>query len=291
MEKKQHWYNKAIIYCLDIGVFRDSNGDGKGDFQGAIEKLDYLKDLGVNCIWLVPFFESSEKDNGYDVEDYYGINKDFGNYDDFMMFKREAEERNIRIIMDLVVHHTSDNHPWFKLASHNEDSKYHDYYIWKDKPPLDTEENVFTGGTWKYNNMVDKYYHHKFYPFEPDLNITNPEVLDEIKEIICYWMGFGVSGFRLDAATHLFDRFKEHGDKEPGEVMEELHKFLTNIKEDAFFVAEADVAPEEIDQYIGKGNRMNMIFNFLMNNSMFLSLARGNARPIKERLKVHPQPG
>ena len=137
--------------------------------------------------------------------------------------------------------------------------------------------------------MVDKYYHHKFYPFEPDLNINNREVLDEIKEIICYWMGFGVSGFRLDAATHLFDRFKEHGEKEPGEVMEELHTFLTSIKEDAFFLAEADVGAEEIGAYIGKGNRMNMIFNFLMNNSMFLSLARGNAKPIKERLKELPE--
>lgn len=114
-----------------------------GDFQGAIEKLDYLKELGINCIWLLPFFESSEKDNGYDVEDYYGINRSFGDFDDFMQFKKEAEKRNIRIIMDLVVHHTSDSHPWFKLASHNKNSKYFNYYIWESKPPVVSEENVF----------------------------------------------------------------------------------------------------------------------------------------------------
>ena len=292
MSTELYWYNNAIIYSLDIGVFKDSNGDGIGDFQGAIEKLDYLEDLGINCIWLLPFFESSEKDNGYDVEDYYGINRSFGNFDDFLEFKKEAEKRNMRIIMDLVVHHTSDHHPWFKLASHNRNSKYHDYYIWDSKPPVVSEENIFAGeenSTWKYSELIDKYYHHKFYDFEPDLNLVNPDVQEEIKEIIRYWMGFGVSGFRLDAATHLFDMFKEKGDKTPGKVMEEFHDFLSSLKKDALFLAEADVKPSKISEYIGKGNRMGMLFNFLLNNNLFLAMAREKAAPIIERIKALPK--
>lgn len=288
MAHELFWYNNAIIYAVDIGVFMDGNHDGTGDFTGATSKLDYLHSLGVNCIWLLPFFESSEKDNGYDVEDYYGINRAFGNFDDFMKFKSEAEKRDMRIIMDLVVHHTSDNHPWFKLATRNKNSKYYNYYVWNSNPPAVPDENVFKGKTWRYNEHIDEYYHHKFYDFEPDLNIRNPEVRKEIKEIIRYWMDFGVAGFRLDAATHLFTPFANDENETPEQVMEDFHDFITSMKKDAFFLAEADVEPSKITQYIGEGNRMNMLFNFLLNNNLYLSLARGNAQPVIERLKSLP---
>ncbi len=289
MDKDLFWYNNAIIYAIDIGAFKDGNGDGIGDFAGATQHLDYLHEMGINCIWLLPFFESPERDNGYDVEDYYSINDDFGTFDDFMIFKREAEKRDMRIIMDLVVHHTSDSHPWFKLASHNRNSKYYGYYIWNSNPPAVPEENVFKGKTWKYNSQNDEYYYHTFYDFEPNLNIKNPDVRKEIKEIIRYWLDFGVAGFRLDAATHLFDPFDGEQKKSPGEMMEEFHNFVTSIKEDAFFLAEADVKASKISRFIGEGNRMNMLYNFLLNNSLYLSLARGSAKPIIERLKSLPR--
>lgn len=285
MANDYFWYNDAIVYAIDIGAFMDSNGDGIGDFRGAIEKLDYLADLGVNCVWLLPFYKSSEKDNGYDVDDYYSINDRFGDFDDFMIFKREAESRNIRLIIDLIVHHTSDNHPWFKLACHNKHSKYYNYYVWNSNPPAMPEENVFQGKTWKYCSMNDEFYFHKFYEFEPDLNIKNPEVQKEIREIIRYWLDFGVSGFRLDAATHLFKPFNEKA----GEMMEEFKKFLCSLKKDAFFLAEADVPPGEIEEFVGDGNRMSLLYNFLLNNSIFLALARQSARPVIERLKTFPK--
>ncbi len=288
MEKDLFWYNNAVVYAIDIGVFMDGNGDGIGDFQGATSKLDYLHDLGINCIWLLPFFESSEKDNGYDVEDYYSINNTFGNFDDFIKFKTEAEKRDMRIIMDLVVHHTSDNHPWFKLASHNKSSKYYNYYIWNTNPPAVPEENIFQGKTWKYNSLNDEYYYHKFYDFEPDLNIKNPDVRKEIKEIIRYWLDFGVAGFRLDAATHLFKPFENESDESPEKVMEDFYKFITSRKKDAFFLAESDVEPAEIKKYIGDGNRMSLLYNFLLNNNLYLALARGNAQPVIDRLKSLP---
>ncbi len=283
------WFNNAILYGLDIGSFKDGNNDGIGDFKGAIEKLDYLQDLGINCIWLLPFYESNDMDNGYDVNDYYSIDPRFGNFDDFMKFKEEAEKRDMRIIIDLVVHHTSDHHPWFKLASHNKNSKYYHYYIWNSAPPALPEENVFSGKTWKYSPMNNEYYYHKFYDFEPDLNIKNPEVKKEIKEIMRYWLDFGVAGFRLDAATHLFKPFKEEEGESPAEVMEDFHQFITSLKKDAFFLAEADVALSKIPEYVGNGRRMNMLFNFLLNNSLFLALAREKATPVKERLNEMPK--
>jgi maltose alpha-D-glucosyltransferase / alpha-amylase len=289
MEKELPWFDNAIIYAIDIGVYKDGDGDGTGDFRGAIEKLDYLQELGINCIWLLPFYHSSERDNGYDVDDYYSINRKFGGFDDFMEFKREAEKRDMRIIIDLIVHHTSDTHPWFKLASHNKNSKYYHYYIWNSNPPAIPEDNIFKGKTWQYNSHNDEYYYHKFYDFQPDLNIKNPEVRKEIKEIIRFWLDFGVAGFRLDAATHLFDPFNEDGDNKAGKMMEEFHDLITTLKKDTFFLAEADVKPEKIMEYVGEGNRMNMLFNFLLNNSLFLALARGNAEPVVERLKSLPK--
>lgn len=290
MTEELHWYNNAIIYALDIGSFKDGNGDGIGDFIGAKENADYFEELGINCIWLLPFFESQERDNGYDVDNYYSINRKFGTFDDFLDFKAEVEKRNIRLIIDLVVHHTSDNHPWFKLAVHNTNSKYYHYYKWNKTPPVITEENIFKGeenNTWEYCETNDQYYYHKFYSFQPDLNILNPDVQHEIKEIIRFWLGFGVSGFRLDAATHLFDEFEDSYEKSPGDFMEELHDFMISIKKDAFFLAEADVPKSRIKTFIGKGNRMNLLFNFLLNNKTFLALARGEPGPITEQLTSH----
>jgi len=288
MAKSEYWYSNAIIYAIDLETYRDSNGDGIGDFNGIIEKLDYLSDLGINCIWLLPFFRSPEMDNGYDVEDYFSINPKFGTYDDFIRFRDECTKRHIHIIMDLIINHTSSNHPWFKAVSYNKNSKYFSFYIWKPEPPADQKESVFTGPTWTYCVTNGEYYYHKYYDFEPELNLKNPAVFATIKEIIGYWIESGISGFRVDAATNLFEEFKEEGKDIPGKMMEELNDFLTSKKEDAFFIAEADVKAEEINDYVTGGNRMTMMFNFLLNNSIFLAITRKSASPIIDRLKSLP---
>lgn len=285
------WYQNAVIYAIDIGVFKDSNGDGIGDFKGATEKLDYLADLGVNCLWLLPYFYSPEKDNGYDVADYLLINPKFGNTDDFVEFLQEAEKRSMRVIIDLVVNHTSDEHPWFKAARYSEESEFYEYYIWQDKPPNDKEDNVFKkeeSSTWKYDELNNQYYYHKYYHFEPNLNFKNPDVRQEVERIMQYWMGFGIAGFRIDAATHLFDQFDDGKKPTGADVMNEFYEYVTSKRKDAVLLAEADVPADRIKRYIGEGDRMNMLFNFLTNNSLFLALARKSAAPVRKRINELP---
>ncbi|ELR68363.1 Trehalose synthase [Fulvivirga imtechensis AK7] len=285
------WYQNAVMYGIDIDVFKDSNGDGIGDFRGAAEKLDYLADLGVNCLWLLPYFYSPGKDNGYDIADYLLINPCFGSTDDFVEFLQEAEKRSMRVIIDLVVNHTSDEHPWFKAARYNKHSEFYNYYLWRDKPPNDKEENVFKkeeSSTWKYDELNNQYYYHKYYHFEPNLNFKNPQVRDEVERIMQYWMGFGIAGFRIDAATHLFDQFDDGKKPTGAEVMNEFYEYMTKWRKDAVLLAEADVELDQIERYIGDGDRMHMLFNFLMNNWLFLSLARKDAQPVIKGLKALP---
>lgn len=287
------WYNNIVIYGLDIGVFHDSSGDGIGDFKGATQKLDYLADIGINCIWLLPFFLSPERDNGYDIKDYYQINPNFGTTDDFVEFLQEAEKRSIRVLLDLVINHTSSDHPWFKAAQVNKDSAYFQYYLWSKEAPAESPENTFKGeesSTWKYDEHTKAFYYHKFYHFEPDLNIGNPRVREEIKHIMEYWLSFGISGFRIDAATHLFDKLDpDKGHPTQEQVMQELHAHVRELKEDAILLAEADVAADKIGKYVGKGDRMHMLFNFLLNNSLIHSLAIQKTGPFVERMKDLPE--
>lgn len=286
------WYHNAIIYALDIGTFKDSDGDGIGDFKGATEKLDYLAHMGINCIWLLPFFASPERDNGYDIVQYEQVNPRFGTMDDFIEFQIECEKRSIRVILDLVMNHTSDQHPWFKAARFNRDSIYYDYYIWRKQPPAEREENVFKGAessVWKYDEEAKAYYYHKYYHFEPSLNFSNKLVRKEMKDIMEFWMSFGISGFRVDAATNLFDTFKEGSKPSAGEVMEEFYNHVGGLMEDGVLLAEADVEAGEIKKYTGDGGRMNLLFNFLMNNSLFLAMSRKDAGPIIERLNELPE--
>ena len=283
------WYKNAIFYALDVQIFMDSDGNGIGDFKGATSKLDYLADLGVSAIWLLPFYLSPERDNGYDVIDHYIINPNAGTIADFIEFVEEAEKRNIHIVVDLIMNHTSDQHPWFQAARYNPDSIFHNYYIWRDSPPSQKEENIFVGtenSTWKYDDVAKKYFYHKFYSFQPDINISNKDVMQDFKHIMSYWLTFGISGYRLDAATHLFDEFDHN---KASKVMKDFNKHVQDIRKDAVLLAEADVEPEKMEHYIGKGDKMNMLFNFLMNNSIFLALARKSAKPVIDRLKEFPE--
>lgn len=186
------WYKNAVIYCIDIETYMDSNGDGVGDFQGLTQRLDYINGLGVTCIWLMPFYPSPNKDNGYDVTDYYNVDPRLGTLGDFVEFTRQAHERGIRVIVDLVVNHTSDQHPWFQAACKDRNSKYRNYYIWSEEKPEDAEEGIMFPGiqdtTWTYNEEAGAYYFHRFYDHQADLNVTNPEVREEIHKIV----GFGL---------------------------------------------------------------------------------------------------
>jgi maltose alpha-D-glucosyltransferase / alpha-amylase len=197
------WYKNAVIYCLSVATFMDANGDGIGDFQGLTRRLDYLHGLGITTIWLMPFQPSPYRDDGYDISDYYGVDSRHGTLGDFVEVTHGAEQRGIRVIMDLVVNHTSDRHPWFQEARRDPNSKYRDWYIWSDKkPPNANKGMVFPGvqkSTWSYDKTARVWYFHRFYNFQPDLNTSNPHVQAEILKIMGFWIQLGVIGFRMDA--------------------------------------------------------------------------------------------
>ncbi|MGN6549014.1 MAG: alpha-amylase family glycosyl hydrolase, partial [Pararhizobium sp.] len=197
------WYKNAIVYCLAVDSFMDANGDGIGDFEGLMRRLDYLHGLGITAIWLMPFQPSPRRDGGYDISDYYGVDPRYGSLGDFVEFTHAAEQRGIRVIVDLVVNHTSDQHPWFQEARRDPDSKYRDWYVWsKTKPATSNDGVVFPGvqkSTWTYDKVARAWFFHRFFEFQPDLNTANPLVQAEILKIMGFWLQLGVSGFRMDA--------------------------------------------------------------------------------------------
>lgn len=283
------WYKNAIFYGLDVSRFYDSDGNGTGDLDGVIKKLDYIQSLGVTCLWLLPFYPSDRRDNGYDITEYLAVDRELGTLPDFCRLIDAAHQRGLKVIIDLVVHHTSNEHPWFVAASHDRSSEFHDYYIWAAEPPAQTDPPVFKGedkSTWQYAEPPGAYYHHKFYAFEPDLNVANRAVWRSIKSIADFWLSLDVDGFRIDAATHMFDRKGIAGTAvDAGAYMEDLRSFVDERKPGAVLLAEADVGPDKLQQYFGGGNRMQLLYNFLLNNSIFLGLARQSARPLIDRLQ------
>ena len=291
------WYKNAVIYCIDVKTYMDTNGDGIGDFQGLTQRLDYLAGLGVTCIWLMPFYPSPNKDNGYDVSDYYNVDSRLGTLGDFTEFTVQARERGIRILVDLVVNHTSDQHPWFQAACKNKNSKYGNYYLWSKEEPKDLTEGIMFPGfqdtTWTYHPEAEAYYAHRFYDHQADLNITNPEVRTEIQKIMGFWLALGVSGFRIDAAPYLIelrqaDNLCEIVD-DPIVYIEELRNFLSWRQGDAILLAEVNESPKQLTQYFGNGNRMQMLFNFWANQHLFLAFAQEKAAPLIEALETLPK--
>lgn len=289
------WYENAIIYCLDVDTFQDGDDDGVGDFAGLIKRLDYLVGLGITCLWLLPFYPTPNRDNGYDIIDYYNIDPRLGTLGDFVEFMREARERGIRVIVDLVVNHTSDQHPWFQAACRDPKSKFRDFYVWSEEKPADAHKGVVFPGkqdaVWTYNEEAGAYYFHRFYEHQPDLNIGNPAVTEEIRKIMGFWLELGVSGFRVDAAPFLIELkgIESAGIDDPYLYLKEMHEFLTIRRGDAILLAEANVEPKEIAAYTGDGDKMDMLFNFLVNQQLFLALARGKADPLIKSLKSLPE--
>src|SRR5580704_13288026 len=286
------WYKNGVVYCLSVASYMDANGDGIGDFKGLMRRLDYLHGLGITAIWLMPFQTSPGKDDGYDVSDYYGVDPRHGTLGDFVEFTHGAKQRGIRVLIDLVVNHTSNEHPWFKNARKDPHSKYYNWYVWsKKKPPRVREGMVFPGvqkSTWSYDKEAKAWYFHRFYEFQPDLNTSNPEVLAEILKIMGFWIQLGVSGFRMDAVPFIIST-KGPGVKKPEpqyDMLRSFREFLQWRQGDCIILAEANVLPETDMEYFGKdGDRMQMMFNFQVNQHLFYALASADIGPLAAALK------
>ncbi len=288
------WYRDAVIYCLDVETFQDSNGDGIGDFQGLTRRLDHLAGLGVTCIWLLPFYPSPNRDNGYDVIDYYNVDPSLGTLGDFVEFTHEARERGIRVLVDLVVNHTSIEHPWFQEAR-DPSSEKHDWYVWREEKPEEPERPVIfkddSASIWTYDETAEKYYLHRFYKHQPDLNVANPEVRDEIRRIMGFWLELGVSGFRLDAAPYMIELKgvrEEATVSSSYEYLQRFHEFVQSRRSDAVLLAEANVSADKIGAYFQNG--VHMLFNFLLNQHLVLALARKDAAALEEGFRKSKKP-
>ncbi len=287
------WYKNAIIYCLSVSTFMDANGDGIGDFPGLMNRLDYLQGMGVTAIWLMPFQPSPFRDDGYDVADYYGVDPRYGTLGDFVEFTHGCKQRGIRVLIDLVVNHTSDKHPWFQEARSDPNSKYRDWYVWSKKKPKHASDGIVFPGvqksTWNYDKIAKAWYFHRFYDFQPDLNTSNPRVQAEILKIMGFWIQLGVSGFRMDAVPFVIGT-KGATVRKPTEqydMLRTFREFLSWRQGDAIILAEANVLPDTDMEYFGtSGERMQMMFNFEVNQHAFYALATGDSRPLIKALKA-----
>jgi len=292
------WYKNAIVYCLSVATFMDSNGDGIGDFQGLARRLDYLHGLGITTIWLMPFQTSPNRDGGYDIADYYNVDPRYGTLGDFVEFTHGASQRGMRVLIDLVVNHTSDEHPWFQEARRNPTSKYRDWYVWsKSKPPHADSGVVFPGvqkSTWTFDKLAKAWYFHRFYEFQPDLNTSNPLVRAEILKVMGFWTQLGVSGFRMDAVPFIIATKGPDATKsrQQYDMLRSFRELLQWRKGDAIILGEANVLPDTDMEYFGaEGERLHMMFNFQVNQYLFYALATADSRPLLKALaKTKPRP-
>ncbi len=291
------WWKTATIYCLDVETFLDWNDDGVGDFEGLAHRMDYLHELGITCLWLMPFYPTPNRDDGYDISDFYGIDPRLGDLGDFVEMIRMARDRGIRVIVDLVVNHTSDTHPWFVEARKDRDNPYRDFYVWRDKPPRTKVEPVFPDvetGVWQLDEKTGQYYQHNFYRFQPDLNVTNPKVRDEVAKIMGFWLELGVSGFRVDAVPFLMDESDvvrpEGALEHPLDFLKSLRAFLGRRSGEAVMLGEANLPRKDQVDYFGgeDGDGLTMQFDFITMQSMYLSLARSDPAPMIAALESRP---
>ncbi|MBX2966806.1 MAG: maltose alpha-D-glucosyltransferase [Cyclobacteriaceae bacterium] len=289
------WFKDAIFYELSVRAFYDSNGDGIGDFNGLIEKLDYLEDLGVTALWLLPFYPSPLKDDGYDVTDHYDVHPDFGTLADFKIFLKEAHARGIKVVTEFALNHTSDQHPWFKRARKAKaGSRYREFYVWSNTPDKYKEARLIVqsdeASNWSWDNEAKDYYWHRFYRHQPELNYDNPEVQMEMIKIIDFWMKLGVDGFRLASVPFLFE---EEGTS--CENLPQTHAFLKRIRahidkhyKDRVLMAEANLWPEDAAAYFGNGQECHMNFNYPLMPRLFLGLRTEDSYPIVDILEQTP---
>jgi maltose alpha-D-glucosyltransferase / alpha-amylase len=289
------WYKDAIIYQLHVRTFCDSNGDGIGDFCGLMQRLDYLQELEVNAIWLMPFFPSPLRDDGYDIADYMSIHPNYGSLEDFKTFLAAAHSRGLRIIIELVLNHTSDHHPWFQEARSSRDNPKRDWYVWSDTDDryrgarvnfLDTEIS-----NWAWDPLSKSYYWHRFFSHQPDLNYDNPDVLEAMWTVMKFWLEIGVDGFRLDAVAYLIEREDTSCENLPEThaIIRELRKRLDEEYPEKMLLAEVNQWPADVCAYFGNADEFHMAFHFPLMPRMFMALQLEDRKPIIEILNQTPQ--
>ena len=288
------WFKHAVFYEIHVRGFFDGNGDGMGDLQGLAAKLDYLEWLGIDCIWLLPMYPSPLRDGGYDIADFYDIHPDYGSVEDFRALVDAAHQRQIRVIADLVMNHTSSDHPWFQEARSSPDSPKRDWYVWSDTDDRYADARVIFVDTepsnWTWDPVAGQYYWHRFFSHQPDLNYENPEVRDEMLRVLRFWLDLGIDGFRLDAVPYLYEREGTNC-----ENLSQTHTYLRRIRSevdeaypDRVLLAEANQWPEDVVEYFGRGDECHMAFQFPVMPRMFMSLRREDATPMYEILERTP---
>jgi trehalose synthase len=292
------WWKNAVFYCADVETFYDWNGDGTGDIRGMTERIEYLYDLGVTCLWLMPFYPTARKDDGYDITDFFGVDPRLGTHGDFVELVRTAKANGVRVIIDFVMNHTSDRHPWFKSARRSKEDPYRDYYVWSaTKPKSSPKDVVFPDkedSIWQLDRKTNEWYLHHFYKHQPDLNIANPAVQEEISRTLGFWLELGVSGFRVDAVPFLFAKDAAPGTPgifDPNEYLGDIRNFVTRRVGDAVLLGEVNLPYKEQLTFFGgpDGDGLNMQFDFIGMQNIYLSLARGDARPIARALRQRPK--
>jgi maltose alpha-D-glucosyltransferase/alpha-amylase len=288
------WYKDAVIYEVSIRTFKDANNDGVGDLAGLRQSLPYIQSLGVNCLWLLPMYPSPLLDGGYDISDYEGIHPDLGNLAEFQEFLSTAHSLGIRVIADLVINHTSKDHPWFQAAVSDPESPYRDYYVWSDDPTrYHNARIIFTDShtsNWTWHDRAGAYYWHRFYSHQPDLNYDNPTVQEEMLQVVAHWLAMGLDGFRVDAVPYLYER-----DGTNCENLPETHAFCKRLRQfvderfpGTLLLAEANQWPSDVAHYFGNDDEFHMCFNFPLMPRLFIAISRGVAWPIRDIIEQLP---
>ena len=295
LKQDEPWYKHAIVYQVHVRTFYDSNGDGIGDFRGLDEKLDYLSDLGINTIWLMPFFPSPLRDDGYDIADYYSVHSSYGTLEDFKKFLVSAHERQIKVIIEMVLNHTSDQHPWFQESRSSQDTQRRDWYVWSNSDTgyaaariifLDTEMS-----NWAWDTVSKSYYWHRFFSHQPDLNYDHPAVREEMWNVMKFWLELGVDGFRLDAVPYLVEREGTNCENLPEThaILKELRRKLDEQFPGKMLLAEANQWPADLRPYFGDGDEFHMAFHFPLMPRMFMGVKLEDRKPITEILRQTPE--
>jgi len=288
------WYKDAVFYQISVRAFKDSNGDSNGDLRGLTEKLDYLQTLGVDCIWIMPIYPSPLKDDGYDIADYYSVDKAFGSLDDLKELIHAAHLRNIRIVMDLVLNHTSDEHPWFLDSRSDRNSPYRDYYVWSDTDQKYKDARIIFVDTepsnWTWDEKTSQYYWHRFYASQPDLNFDNPKVQEEMFNVARFWLDLGIDGFRADAVPYLFEREGTNCENLPEThvFLKKLRSFLHEHYPGRILLCEANQYPEDVRPYFGDGDEFHMGFHFPIMPRIYMALKKGRYEDMAEIMRRTP---
>jgi trehalose synthase len=290
------WWKNAVFYCLDVETFYDLDGDGCGDLAGLTERIDYLGGIGVSCVWLMPFYKSPNRDDGYDIVDFYAVDPKMGTHGDFVEFVRTARDRGIRVIADFVMNHTSNRHPWFRAARESRDSPYRNFYVWRDEKPDEKPGDVVfpdqENSNWAWDEKAGQWYMHRFYSHQPDLNMANPRVRDEVAQVMGFWLEQGLSGFRVDAVPFLIEPtgLPEGAIADPHQILRDLRAHLNRRNGEAILLGEVNLAAKEQRQFLGDedGDELHMVLDFLGNQALYLALARGDVESLAATLREFP---